>query len=527
MVAGFSYNGGFFCCLSRPVRAGFSGTSPAMMSLRFATALLAALLLGACASAPKAPANNPLPVPPPVPEASVISVPFTIDLQQLRAEALRQLPSPALSGSQTRLLRVNFNPAGKDADPEPGTCSITALNCLTRKAGTSITVDYTAPVDTVITHQVFVRDLAMSMSGNQFTVTAQVEFSVNARLRSSLAQFGVASCGIHEAMPRIEFTLSGNVVWNAAGDLQINRRPYEMKWLRPCRITAFNLDVESLLTLPVLREKLQASIEEGLTEGLRQTSLKAQLARVWPELNAPREIQPGLWLLPHPEKVSFAEPVGNGRYVTTGVLVQARPVVVSGPRPVVVVPPVPVPERGINGDAVHLAVRGDIALADAEKLLSQKLAGKAWLVSGHEVQVDAIRLYGSAENAVIGLTLVKPVRAEIFVLGKPVFDVEKNEVHFDNLNYSLGSRDFLVKSANWLLGSSFRDTLQQKARFRFDEDLADSLQEFRDYQVDLGSGLRLRGSIGRVRPQALYFTQDRLQAYVLVDGKLQLEMKGK
>ncbi|MDQ8037281.1 MAG: DUF4403 family protein, partial [Pedobacter sp.] len=136
-------------------------------------------------------------------------------------------------------------------------------------------------------------------------------------------------------------------------------------------------------------------------------------------------------------------------------------------------------------------------------------------------------LYGSGENAVIGLTLSKPVHAEIFVIGKPVFDAEKNEVHFDNLNYSLGSRDFLVKTANWLLGSSFRETLQQKARFRFDEDLADSLKEFRDYQVDIGSGLRLRGGVSRVRPQSLYFTQDKLMAYVLVDGHLQLEMKGK
>lgn len=530
-MTGFSYNGRLFGDLCHPptlsAMVAVFGAFPDMMSMRSLSVLLAALLLAACASTPKAPPNNPAPVTLPVPETSVISVPVTIDLEQLRTQALKQLPSPVLTGSQTRLLRVNFNPVAKSAEPEPGSCSITALNCLTRKAGKAIAVDYTAPVETVITHQVFVRDLAMSMTGNQFTVTAQVEFSVNTRVRSSLAQFGVASCGINEAMPRIEFTLSGNVLWNAAGDIQINRRPYDMKWLRPCSITALNLDVESLLTLPVLREKLQAAIEEGLSEGLRQASLKIQLARAWPELNAPREIQPGLWLLPRPEKVSFAEPVGTGRYVNTGVLVQARPEVVSGPKPVLALPPVPVPERGINGDAVHLAVKGDIALADAEKLLSQKLTGKPFLVSGHEVQVEAIRLYGSAENAVIGITLVKPVRAEIFVLGKPVFDAEKNEVHFDNLNYSLGSRDFLVKSANWLLGSNFRETLQQKARFRFDEDLADSLKEFRDYQVDLGSGLRLRGAIGRVRPQSLYFTQDRLQAYVLVDGRLQLEIKAR
>ncbi|MDQ8036299.1 MAG: DUF4403 family protein, partial [Pedobacter sp.] len=381
--------------------------------MRYSLALLPVLLLAGCASTPKAPPNNPVPVLLPVPEPSVISVPVTIDLEQLRAEVLKQLPSPVLSGSQTQVLRVRFNPARSSTEPEPGSCSITALNCLTQKAGKSIAVDYTAPVETVISHQMFVRDLAMSMNGNQFTVVSQIEFSVNTRVRSSLAQFGIASCGINEAMPRVEFTLSGTVGWNAAGDIQVTPKPYEMKWLRPCTITAFKLDVESLLTLPVLRDKLQGTIRSALADGLRQASLKTQLAKAWPELNAPREIQPGLWLLPRPEKVSFAEPTGNGRYVNTGVLVRAQPEVVSGTKPVLVLPPVPEPERGINGDAVHLAVKGDIALADAQKLLEQKLAGKPWPVSGHEVQVDSIRLYGSGENAVIGLTLSKPVHAEI------------------------------------------------------------------------------------------------------------------
>lgn len=489
---------------------------------------IALLALAGCASRPSAPANNPVPAVPPPVEPSVISLPVTIDLEQLRQEVLKQMPAPVLTGSETRVLRIQLNPGGGGRAPlEPGTCSITALDCLAHRASKSLTVDYTAPVQTVINHQVFIRDLAMSMTGNQFTVTAQVEFSVNTRFKSTLAQFGVASCGVNEAMPRLEFGLTGYVNWGGNGDMVVTPKPYTLKWLRPCAITAFKLDVESLLNLPVLRDKLQENIYEAIFSGLRQASLKTQLAKAWPELNAPRELQPNVWLLPRPEKVSFADPVGNGRYVTTGVLVRAQPEIISGPKPVVVLPPVPAPERGISGDAVHLAVRGDVALEEAEKLLNQKLANKPMTVGGHTVEVGAIRLYGHEDKAVLGLSLLRPVKAEIFVLGKPVFDVDKNEVHFESLSYTLESRDYLVKSANWLLGSSFRDTLQQKARFRFDDDLADALKDFRDFQQDVGGGMVLRGGVSRVRPQALYFTQDRLLAYVLVDGRLQLDMKGK
>jgi len=362
--------------------------------MRFLFPACLGLFLGAglagCASSPRAPLNNPLPAVPPPVEASVISMPVTVDLEQLRVELLRQLPGPVLSGSQTQVLRVRLNPGGRGTPLEPGTCSITELNCLTKKAASAIAVDYTAPVETVISHQVFVRDLAMSMTGNQFTVTTQIEFSVSTRFKSSLAQFGVASCGVREVMPRLEFTLSGYVNRGSTGDLVITPKPYAVKWLRPCNITAFNLNVEALLNLPVLREKLQETIYEAVFSGLHQVNIRTQLARAWPELNAPRELQPNVWLLPHPASIAFADIVGNGRYVSTGVLVRAHPEVVTGAKPVVVLPPVPAAERGINGDSMHLAIRGDIALAEAEALLNQKLAKKTMTVNGRVVQVDDV-----------------------------------------------------------------------------------------------------------------------------------------
>jgi hypothetical protein len=485
--------------------------------------LLVGVMLGACTSAPQAPINNPQPFVAPTVPASVISVPVTIDLDQVREQVLKKAPSPLASGSQTQILRVRFNPGGQGA--EPGSCSVAELNCLARRAAGAVAVDYTAPVETVITHQVYLRDLSMRMTGNQFNLVTHVEFAVNTRIKSSLAQFGVASCGVNEALPRIELSMSGAVDWVAVqGDLVVTPKAWSMKWLRPCNITAFQLNVEALLDLPGIRDKVKAAMDDALASGLRQVSLRSALAKTWPELNAPREIQPSVWLLPQPKRVAFAEPVGQGRLVTSGVLVEAHPVIQTGPKPVIKVPPVPSPERGIQGDAFYLTLTGDIGLQDAARLLNQQMAGKPMAAGAHKVVIEDIRLYGSGDKAVIGLVLAQPLRAEIFVLGRPVFDIEKNEVRFENMEYSLGTRNFLAKSANWLLGAAFRSALQERARFRFDEDLADTLKEFRDVRQDVGSGLWLRGSLQRVKPLGVYFTQDRLRAYVQAEGRLALDV---
>ena len=87
--------------------------------LRTFLLFLPAMLVSACASVPKAPPNAPVPVVPPAVPASVISVPVTVDLDQLREQVLKRLPSPVVSGSQTQVLRVRFNPAGAATDPVP------------------------------------------------------------------------------------------------------------------------------------------------------------------------------------------------------------------------------------------------------------------------------------------------------------------------------------------------------------------------------------------------------------------------
>lgn len=484
--------------------------------------LLPLLWLAACSSMPKAPPNAPQPSVPPALPVSVISMPVTLDLDQVAAQVLKALPSPVAGGSQTMVLRVRFNPGG-ELPLEPGSCSISALDCLKKKAAQAVAVDYTAPVETVITHQVYLRDLNLRLTGNRFALAAEAEFAINSRFKSKLAQFGVASCGVNEAMPRVQFTLGGTLGWSPAGDVVITPEPWGLKWLRSCNITAFQLNLESLLNLPGVREQVREAMQAALADALKQVSLRASLARVWPELNAPREVQPALWLLPQPERVAFVEPVGNGRMVTTGLAVQARPVLVSGARPALAVPPVPRPERSVSGEGVHLALKGDIALTDAAALLNRQLAGKPIKAGSRTVQIDNIRLYGFEDKAVIGLLLSQPVQAEIFLLGKPVFDVEKNEVRFEQLEYSLGTRDFLTRSASWLLGGTFRSTLEQRARFRFDDDMAGALKEFRDLKRDIGHGLVLRGGVDRVRPLGLYFTQERLEVQVLIDGRLALE----
>ncbi|RZU47443.1 uncharacterized protein DUF4403 [Fluviicoccus keumensis] len=451
-----------------------------------ALAVSAALLVGCSAPQIQPPPNSPLPFVMPAVNPSVINLPISLDLEALRAEVLRTSPKPLSYATTTQPIGIG------NAD---------------------------------IQHKVFLKDLKLSVTGNQFQATTQLDFSLDSNIRAAGLNLGGVSCGINgEEMPRIEFTLPGKLYWTQGGDLALQSDPWQLKWLKPCNITKLNLPVEKILNLPIVRDKVQTLVTAAITDNLKQFGLKAMLGKAWPTLNEPRELQKNVWLLLQPESVGLADIKGNGRLVTTAVSVQARPQIVTGDKPRLPLPPQPQPQRLTSTpDTFFIALRGDIGLDTANALLNEKLVGKPFDAGGREVLIESLRFYGSGDKAVLGLKLQKPIAAEVYLLGKPVLDTDTNEMRLEDVTFELSTSSFLARSANWMLHGTFRDAIQEKARFNFDKDLADVLKDFRDYRQDLGYGMNLRLQVASVKPQGVFFTPTELKALVLVDGKLGID----
>lgn len=457
---------------------------------------LSTVLLSACATKIlDAPPNNPNPVNLPKQEVSTVNVPVSLNLDAVRSEVLKRMPSPLAAGTNKLVLKVSVG-------------------------GTSLT----APVETQVSHQLWLRDLTMRMNGDQFVIDVQAEFSVATKLNSSITSVSLASCGINEALPRVQFTLPGTIKLGPQGKLILQKGSWSTKWLKPCNLTSLNLNVESILNLPIIRSKVEQLVSESIDASAGNVSLRPHLAAVWPQLVAPREIQPGIWLVLQPEKIGLDGLFGNNNVLNTSVMVRARPLLISGSKPNLPLPALPEIETLPKADGFHIEMRGDIGLDQANQMLNQQLAGKPFMADGRTVLIEKLRIYGNGDKAVIGVTLKQPIEGEIYLLGKPVFDIEKNQLSLQNVEYSLATNSFLASTASWLLGSTLRETIQEKARVKFDEDLGGTLQKLRDLRIDLGQGgAVVKASVERVRPLGLFFTQQDIKVFVAVDGKLGFE----
>lgn len=491
-------------------------------------ALLPVLALPACVAAPEAPPNEPRTAAAVPPESSVISLPVNIDLDRVGAEVMRNLPRPFLRASQRRLVPVRHSSLSTSVASEPGICSVTELSCLARHSVRTVAADSLATAEAEVAQQMLLRSLALTMDGDRFQWTAQVDLSLVAHLPSGAVPLGATACGETGRKPRFELQQAGHVSWSPEGEAVLSPGPHTLRWIQPCFLGGLPGGATALLDLPALRDRLQDVVEQQVLNRLRQDSLRNRLEQAWPELSAPRELRPGVWLLPHPEKVTFGELVGRGRYLSTAVLVQARPEIIRGARPEVPVPPLPVPGRGLAGsDGLRLAVRGDMSLVEAERQLLHNIGGSLRLVNGAAVKLERVRIWGNGDRAVLGLGFRQPQLAELYVYARPVYDLDRNEVVFRDLAFTPATRAYLARVAGWMLVPGLLSALQEQSRIHFDDSLAGALNGFRDLRLAAGQDLTLYGGLQRVQPQALYFTQDRMVALLLLEGHLALEARQK
>ncbi len=451
-------------------------------------ALLAVLLLG-CSQAPvQPPPNDPQVQQPPQVELSQIDVPVSLNLLSLRAELLNKLPRPLSQGEVSSVIRL----------PKWGEL----------------------PLQTTLRHKLWIQDVQLRVDGQQFTAVVSAAFSVQAVLQGSVDAATLASCGWNEAPAQVRLRLQGTLQTSARG-LQLSPGQWTLEWIRPCQLTALHVDVGTVLNLPVIRDRLRAQVDETLREGLGPTGIHAALAAAWPQLNAPQSLGHGLWLMLHPVALALAGVQGQGYILNLHVQMQARPEIVAV-RPLEgVLPVMPALGSWPGVSGFHVALNVNLPLARASALMDEALADRTLMVGSHRVVIEHVVLYGHQQMAVLGLHLKEPVDSLIYVLATPVFDPQRGELSFTDLNFSLETESMLARTAAWMLGDNLKRQLMQRLHIPF-SDAVHILHTYTRAPLDLGSGLRAQIDIKEIRPLGLWLTPDYVQTVVVADGRLQL-----
>ena len=116
-------------------------------------------------------------------------------------------------------------------------------------------------------------------------------------------------------------------------------------------------------------------------------------------------------------------------------------------------------------------------------------------------------------------------QGELYLIGTPKFDAEKQEISFPDLVFDLRTKNVLLKSAKWLFNSKITDMLRLNAHY----DLKPQLDEMKkivqkEMNREIEKGVTLSGKVESISLLGIYPGFSSLIIRVNSEGELSLSM---
>ncbi len=333
------------------------------------------------------------------------------------------------------------------------------------------------------------------------------------------------SCGVDEPPREAIVDLVTRLGWWPDWRLVSRTTVFPVRFLNPCPMTAFGIDVTPLIER-YARRKLAQIAEEAIDDEVPplMTDLRPRIIRVWEWLDTPIALGEHTWLVLQPEGVRVAPLHGTGLAVSTVFGLVARPRVTfwempSGtPRPL---PPLQVayPTPGTLSVVVQL----ELASAEASTELVRRLGTEPYSLGGHQVTFDDVVLSGSGSRIVASFKVSGSMEGTVKIIGRPEFDAAAKSVSLKDLDLELIIEDPAKGAMVELLRNPLLRHLEAKAKWSFADQMDDTLRRIQHAlnQV-ISPKIELRTELSDVEPIGIEKIPAGIRLNLLIQGKAQV-----
>lgn len=370
-------------------------------------------------------------------------------------------------------------------------------------------IDKIADLDAELDYTVNFVDLDANLEGQSLRGFVDVDYKVklNARLNGlegkiKLAEVnGLTSCGYDEPMRRLRMNFTADLKTLESAALALENMSWSLEWPNACQLTAFDVQLEDLLDLPIVKDAVTKAIDKALDKARNNAnnSLKFQtvLDEVWPDLQEPINVDQSGWIAINPQSVSLAPISGQGKTARTIASVVAYPVI-SDAKPVPSGPSIaPQAMLGTATPGIAINFAAGIGFNSVTEQINKAIEGEA----PDFVTISEVETYASKGRLVIGVRVAEPVKGKLYLIGTPSLDDEGTQIAFEDIDFSIDSSNALLKVGDQIFHDKLRDLLRKSAVLDFSSERDEALQQFGKTDIaidDKGSALSLSLTSARV-----------------------------
>lgn len=170
----------------------------------------------------------------------------------------------------------------------------------------------------------------------------------------------------------------------------------------------------------------------------------------------------------------------------------------------------------------------DVPFAEAERLAKNMMLGQEFASGKNKVKVENIQLWGDNDKVVVNTLLSGSFNGNIYFIGKPEYNPQKNMVEVKDLDYHFDTRNFLLRSASWLFQGPIKKRMAAAFAFPLEENIntiKTSAQASLSHYV-IQPGVVLTGVVDSVAVEGVHVTPGSIRVNLYSKGKVNVLVNG-
>ena len=341
--------------------------------------------------------------------------------------------------------------------------------------------------------------------------------------------------GISKVEADAEITIDFRTLLDITTDWNVTTRTEIMdyEWVKKPRLRmgVVSLPVGFIANLVINNSKkaLTKSIDDMVKDNF---DLKAQVQDAWQQMYKPVQVSEeyNTWLTINPEAIGMTPILMEQNRISSTLFIKGTPKVKVGAEPQGVYP-TPLPPLIIQeeaGDTFKLHLKTRISYDEAERIARQQLVGETFAQGKRSVTIEGLEFYGQGNKIVVNTILSGSYSGSIYMVGEPVYNTRKNTIDIENLQYTLDTKSFLIRSAGWLLKSTIKTKIQENLDFLLDYNLKEMQVQFKEQlqEYAISDGITVYGDLDNLNIQNAYLVPDGMIINLGLIGKLNVKVTG-
>lgn len=334
-------------------------------------------------------------------------------------------------------------------------------------------------------------------------------------------------CGFEEGERKVnvEFNNTLSILPDYKVRLQI--LPLDPKPVDRCNICFWGQDITASVMQSLKKELNLAKQEIEIAFGI--TDLKPYVSQLWNSLSQPLDLGAFGWLQLNPQEVRFNNVFARNDSLNIYLGLMAKPFISLNKLPPTHIPlPPPGDFKPASGFDIYL--NAALNYDSLSSILTSQLANKQFDLEKGPLKknfiIRQIELMGQDnERLVMRVHFEGSDDGILYLTGKPVYQEQRQTLLIEDLEFDVKTRDFLIRSANWLFNKKILNEIEKNARFDFGTFIAASMDNInQQMNQELVSGIYSSGKMKEIRLLSIYPLKENLVIRSRVSGNLMIRV---